>query len=155
MRQHNRSDRKKQKAGLKIKPLLFLFHAFPSVRHIKAPRLPSSESALWGWGCSVSALGAAWLFVPGSAAGPAWSGRPENRHYLGEKLAFFVLDPWCLTNVFMNEYFFPWPSHGPVWRPDSAQDWNRLLMGDHQIYLDPVPQKHICVHLFYSSTAIL
>lgn len=44
----------------------------------KVPLLQSSESALWGWGCSAAAPGATWRSVLGSAAGPAWSGRPRG-----------------------------------------------------------------------------
>lgn len=39
----------------------------------------SSESALWGWGCSAAALGATWRSVLGSAAEPAWWEQPGGQ----------------------------------------------------------------------------
>lgn len=39
----------------------------------------SSESALWGWGCSAAAPGATWRSVLGSAAEPAWWEQPGGQ----------------------------------------------------------------------------
>lgn len=41
--------------------------------------LRSSESALWGWGCSAAALEATWRSALGSAAGPAWWEQPRGQ----------------------------------------------------------------------------
>lgn len=61
-------------------------------RAIKEPRSPSSESVLWGSGCSAAAPAAAWRSVLGSAAAPAWWGQPEEEREMKRlwKLVFLA-----------------------------------------------------------------
>lgn len=134
---------------------------------IKVRLLQSSESVLWGWGCSAAAPGATWRSVLGSAAGPAWSGRPGEKQcaniVIQEDKCVFLASKWrkndeCFSGVSSNLHWYSLVK-GKITSLKSfyCVKHQQLLLKSNNcccIYISPAPPRRWCILIVWDYEAL-